>query len=112
MEFQLGWMSYLTTTNDVIYASIDGRGSGARGDDFLYAVYQKLGTVEVQDQLKAIEWVHLNHLTKSHLLNILNFGMLYDCQNCIEIPYLNTREKIFWHKLHKYLLCYEIWPHL
>ena len=49
--FKLDWGTYLTTTESVIYAVIDGRGSGFRGDDLLHEIYYNLGGVEVQDQL-------------------------------------------------------------
>lgn len=50
-RFKLDWGTYLTTTEDVIYAVIDGRGSGFRGDDLLYEIHYKLGQPEVQDQI-------------------------------------------------------------
>lgn len=49
--FKLDWGTYLTTSEDIIYAVIDGRGSGFRGDDLLHELYYNLGTVEVQDQI-------------------------------------------------------------
>ena len=49
--FRLDWESYLTTSESIIYALIDGRGSGFRGDDLLYEVYYNLGGPEVEDQL-------------------------------------------------------------
>lgn len=50
-RFKLDWGTYLTTSEDVIYAVIDGRGSGYRGDDLLFEIYYKLGQPEVQDQI-------------------------------------------------------------
>ena len=50
-RFKLDWGTYLTTSEDIIYAVIDGRGSGFRGDDLLYEIHYKLGQPEVQDQL-------------------------------------------------------------
>ena len=50
-QFTLGWSTYLASSENVIYASIDGRGSGGRGDRFLHQIYRRLGTLEVQDQL-------------------------------------------------------------
>lgn len=35
----------------MIYAVIDGRGSGYRGDELLYALHRQLGGPEVQDQI-------------------------------------------------------------
>lgn len=50
-KFNLDWGSYLASNLSIIYARIDGRGSGLRGDEILYQVYKRLGTVEVQDQI-------------------------------------------------------------
>jgi len=50
-RFKLDWGTYLATSEDVIYAVIDGRGSGYRGDDLLFEIYYKLGQPEVQDQI-------------------------------------------------------------
>lgn len=49
--FKLDWGTYLTTTESIIYAVIDGRGSGFRGDDLLHEIHYNLGGPEVQDQL-------------------------------------------------------------
>lgn len=50
-RFKLDWGTYLTTSEQVVYGEIDGRGSGYRGDDLLFEVHRKLGGPEVQDQL-------------------------------------------------------------
>ena len=50
-RFKLDWGTYLTTSEGVIYAVIDGRGSGYRGNDLLHEIYYKLGQPEVQDQI-------------------------------------------------------------
>ena len=55
-EFKLDWSTYLGSSENVIYASIDGRGSSARGNDFLHQVYYKLGTIEVQDQIDGTKY--------------------------------------------------------
>ena len=47
----MDWGTYLTTSEAVIYAVIDGRGSGYRGNDLLHEIYYKLGQPEVQDQI-------------------------------------------------------------
>ena len=54
-EFKLDWMLYLSASENVITASVDGRGSSGRGNDFLHEVYKRLGTVEVKDQLEGGE---------------------------------------------------------
>lgn len=50
-RFGLDWGSYLATNKGIIYAVIDGRGSGLRGDKLLFAGYRHLGTVEITDQI-------------------------------------------------------------
>ncbi|CAH0557866.1 unnamed protein product [Brassicogethes aeneus] len=50
-RFGLDWGSYLVTNKGIIYALIDGRGSGLRGDNLLFAGYRHLGTVEIADQI-------------------------------------------------------------
>lgn len=50
-EWKYGFNTYLTTSRSYIYAQINGRGSGNRGDSVLHSVYRKIGTVEVEDQI-------------------------------------------------------------
>ena len=51
----LGSLEYLRLTkwsiNLKFFPSIDGRGSGFRGDDLLFQIHYKLGQPEVQDQI-------------------------------------------------------------
>uniref|UniRef100_A0A182PUL1 Venom dipeptidyl peptidase 4 n=1 Tax=Anopheles epiroticus TaxID=199890 RepID=A0A182PUL1_9DIPT len=49
--WSIGWGTHLASNRSVVYAKIDGRGSGLRGDRLMYQIYRKLGTVEVQDQI-------------------------------------------------------------
>lgn len=51
-KWSIEWGSYLVSNRDMIYAKIDGRGSGLRSDKNLFALYRKLGTVEVHDQIE------------------------------------------------------------
>lgn len=50
-KFVLDWGSYLAANKSIIYAAIDGRGSGLKGDKILFTGYRNLGTVEVEDQI-------------------------------------------------------------
>ncbi|CAH1961628.1 unnamed protein product [Acanthoscelides obtectus] len=50
-RFVLDWGSYLASNKSIIYATIDGRGSGLKGDKMLFSGYRKLGTVEIEDQI-------------------------------------------------------------
>ena len=44
-KFKLDWGTYLTTSEEVIYGLIDGRGSGFKGDDMLHEIYYNIGQV-------------------------------------------------------------------
>ncbi|KAK2839438.1 hypothetical protein Q5P01_013178 [Channa striata] len=49
------WDSVLVSSDSVIVARLDGRGSGFQGQRILHEVHQRLGTVDVQDQITVIE---------------------------------------------------------
>ncbi|CAI9563325.1 unnamed protein product [Staurois parvus] len=51
--FRLNWATYLASTEKIIVASFDGRGSGYQGDKIMHEIYRQLGTVEVADQISA-----------------------------------------------------------
>jgi len=50
-RFKLDWGTYLTTSEQVIYGLIDGRGSGFKGEDMLNEIKNGIGIVEVEDQI-------------------------------------------------------------
>ncbi|XP_044072620.1 inactive dipeptidyl peptidase 10-like isoform X2 [Siniperca chuatsi] len=54
-RFSLSWDSVLVSSDGVIVARLDGRGSGFQGQRILHEVHQRLGTVDVQDQIAALE---------------------------------------------------------
>uniref|UniRef100_A0AAY5JWT6 Dipeptidyl peptidase like 10 n=1 Tax=Esox lucius TaxID=8010 RepID=A0AAY5JWT6_ESOLU len=56
-KYELGWDSVLVSCDEVIVARLDGRGTGFRGQMVLQQVHQRLGTVEVQDQIAALEYL-------------------------------------------------------
>ena len=45
------WDYHLASAHNVIVVRLNGRGSGGRGDEFLYQLYRRLGTVEITDQI-------------------------------------------------------------
>jgi dipeptidyl-peptidase-4 len=47
----MSWETYLCLNREVIIAFIDGRGSGLKGDDMLFANYRRLGSAEIEDQI-------------------------------------------------------------
>uniref|UniRef100_A0A8C9ZTK5 Dipeptidyl peptidase like 10 n=1 Tax=Sander lucioperca TaxID=283035 RepID=A0A8C9ZTK5_SANLU len=55
--FSLSWDSVLVSSDSVIVARLDGRGSGFQGQRVLHDVHQRLGTVDVQDQIAAVEFM-------------------------------------------------------
>ncbi|XP_044044236.1 dipeptidyl peptidase 4-like isoform X2 [Siniperca chuatsi] len=51
--YRVSWSTYLASTEKIIVASFDGRGSGYQGDKLMHAIYKHLGTYEVEDQITA-----------------------------------------------------------
>ncbi|XP_025894386.1 dipeptidyl peptidase 4 [Nothoprocta perdicaria] len=51
--FRINWATYLASTEQIIVASFDGRGSGYQGDKIMHAINRRLGTYEVEDQISA-----------------------------------------------------------
>ena len=45
------WATYLSSSQEIIVATTDGRGTDARGRKFRWAVYKNLGEKEINDQL-------------------------------------------------------------
>jgi dipeptidyl-peptidase-4 len=52
-----GQTAQLFTQRGYIVFAIDNRGSGGRGQKFTEALYRRLGGVEVEDQLRGIDWL-------------------------------------------------------
>lgn len=55
-HFSLSWDSVLVSSDNIIVARLDGRGSGFQGQRILHEIHQRLGIVDVQDQIAAIEY--------------------------------------------------------
>ncbi|XP_053140893.1 dipeptidyl peptidase 4 [Hemicordylus capensis] len=51
--YRISWATYLASTEQIIVASFDGRGSGYQGDKIMHAIFRRLGTYEVEDQILA-----------------------------------------------------------
>ncbi len=49
------WHAYLADSLDVLVASVDNRGTGARGKAFERGTYKRLGQLEAQDQVAAAQ---------------------------------------------------------
>ncbi|XP_028248911.1 dipeptidyl peptidase 4-like [Parambassis ranga] len=52
-SYRVSWATYLASTENIIVASFDGRGSGFQGDKLMHEIYKRLGTYEVEDQITA-----------------------------------------------------------
>lgn len=50
-SFNIEWGTCLSSM-DVVYAMIDGRGSGFKGNKMLFEIYRQFGTVEIEDQIE------------------------------------------------------------
>eukprot|EP01116_Phalansterium_solitarium_P014106 TRINITY_DN31630_c0_g1_i1.p1 TRINITY_DN31630_c0_g1~~TRINITY_DN31630_c0_g1_i1.p1 ORF type:complete len:529 (+),score=159.39 TRINITY_DN31630_c0_g1_i1:352-1938(+) len=55
-QYGLGFNYYVCSQLNVIVASVDGRGTGARGNTFKKQTYLKLGMLEVADQIAAANY--------------------------------------------------------
>ncbi|XP_063699180.1 venom dipeptidyl peptidase 4-like [Culicoides brevitarsis] len=51
-SFSMGFGDYMAQSKNVIYAKIDGRGSGNKGTEMLFTVNNALGSVEIEDQIE------------------------------------------------------------
>ncbi|XP_035263656.1 dipeptidyl peptidase 4-like [Anguilla anguilla] len=66
--FRLDWATYLASTENVIVASFDGRGSGYQGDAIMHAIYKRLGTFEVEDQISAVrQFINMGFIDKDRI---------------------------------------------
>lgn len=55
-RWEMGWMQYFAD-HGFIVACVDGRGTGGRGNDFMYCVYKDLGRYETVDQINAARYI-------------------------------------------------------
>ncbi|XP_071329669.1 dipeptidyl peptidase 4 [Trachinotus anak] len=67
-RFKLNWGTYLSSSHGIIFASFDGRGSGYQGDEILHAIYRRLGTFEVEDQITAVrKFIDMGFIDKDRI---------------------------------------------
>ncbi|XP_067116216.1 dipeptidyl peptidase 4-like isoform X1 [Osmerus mordax] len=67
-RYRLSWATYLASTEKIIVASFDGRGSGYQGDELMHSIYQRLGTYEVEDQITAAkEFTNMGFIDKERI---------------------------------------------
>lgn len=66
-EWDFGWEYYLSTLNYVVVC-VDGRGTGARGSEFLKCTYKQTGILETKDQVEAAEYLgQLTYIDKNRI---------------------------------------------
>ncbi|XP_077574654.1 dipeptidyl peptidase 4-like [Stigmatopora nigra] len=66
--YRVSWSTYLASTEKVIVASFDGRGSGYQGDKIMHEIYKRLGTYEVEDQITAArEFIKMGFIDKHRI---------------------------------------------
>lgn len=56
-SFSIGFKDYQVTSHKLIHCRIDGRGSGNKGKDLLFTINNKMGTVEIQDQIAVTKYL-------------------------------------------------------
>ncbi|XP_072253206.1 dipeptidyl peptidase 4 [Leuresthes tenuis] len=65
---KLNWGTYLSSSLGIIVASFDGRGSGYQGDEIMHAIYRRLGTFEVEDQITAVrKFIKMGFIDKDRI---------------------------------------------
>lgn len=74
-EYETGWEHYQSSANDLIIGYVDGRGSGGRGDDWLFSVHKRMGTVDVDDIITAAKYGFL--VNKYNAFNKVFLGFIY-----------------------------------
>ena len=50
-SWSVGWGEYLATSRNVVYVLMDTRGTGGQSNEFMFSVYKRLGTVEMEDEI-------------------------------------------------------------
>ncbi|XP_072435566.1 dipeptidyl peptidase 4 isoform X3 [Chiloscyllium punctatum] len=67
-RFSIEWATYLASTEEIIVASFDGRGSAYQGDKIMHAIYRRLGTYEVEDQITAArEFIKMGYIDEKRI---------------------------------------------
>uniref|UniRef100_A0AAV2K0Y0 Uncharacterized protein n=1 Tax=Knipowitschia caucasica TaxID=637954 RepID=A0AAV2K0Y0_KNICA len=56
-QFFVDWDSVLVSSDSVVVARLDARGSGFQGQRLLHELHHRLGTVDLQDHITAVEYL-------------------------------------------------------
>ena len=65
--------TYLAGSEDVIYATVDPRGSGYQGEDWRFSVYRRFGTAEVQSLTEVTKHLQVCNNFLKVLASLFNF---------------------------------------
>lgn len=89
-EWNFGWEYYLSTLNYVVVC-VDGRGTGARGSEFLKCTYKQLGILETRDQIETAKYLgNLSYIDRNRIgIWGWSFG------GTMTLTAMSTGEKIF-----------------
>ncbi|XP_018495147.1 inactive dipeptidyl peptidase 10 [Galendromus occidentalis] len=68
-RFGVGWGHYLASRKNIIYATIDVRGSAGQGETRMHEIYKKLGVIEVRDQIAVVRYLksELHFIQENHV---------------------------------------------
>ena len=64
-QYAIKWETYLVSSRDVVVLYVDGRGTGGRGKHWMHQIYKRLGTVEVDDTIRATRYVDVSSTASS-----------------------------------------------
>jgi dipeptidyl-peptidase 4 len=56
-NFAIGFQTYQATKKNIIYVQIDGRGMSQNGNDMMFTVNNRLGSVEIEDQIAVTKYL-------------------------------------------------------
>lgn len=56
-SFSIGFKDYQVTSRKIIHCQIDGRGSGNKGKQLLFTINNRMGTVEIEDQIAVAKYL-------------------------------------------------------
>ncbi|XP_037044389.1 venom dipeptidyl peptidase 4-like isoform X1 [Bradysia coprophila] len=56
-SFSIGFKDYQVTSRKIIHCQIDGRGSGNKGKQLLFTMNNRMGTVEIEDQIAVTKYL-------------------------------------------------------
>ena len=81
------WMQYAAQKGYYVF-TVDGRGSAFRGKEFEQAIFRDLGTVEVADQLKGVDYLKSlpNVNAKRMVIHGWSYGGFMTCNMMLRAP--------------------------